>query len=733
MKGGVVKGGVSNMIETYNEFLSYQLGIQNLVQSLESMRFQYADLDQLITDNWMEYQDGVLNAVLEETSVDDLSRIAPNIPIDSMKLLGLRTVYDCRGKSEGFYQRMDGIGEVRAQNIVSVVDSFIENARTSLSRRIYKSEASERLLESVYIKIHVDHRRKDMDIFLEKRDVYVARLKAGLQALDVITGISSWNHHKEKMRRPLAYLYRLSQSKEVYYNQFEKLNHIKVLESHYAHFEKYSSMYYAILESILGFDVRDERVMSPVIKELTEKVEGVQLNLEDLYVTPRMYQYFGAQFIIEQVRTLIGDEMGLGKTIEGLIAMNHLHKAHNMTQFIVVAPLSILMNWSREIEEWSDLDVVTYHGDERDESFTQWLNHGGVLLTNYGQTEHLVRDVNRQQSKRLIDMLIVDEAHYVKNPDAKRSQNVYTLGDQSRFITYMTGTPLENRVDEMVNLIGQLQPQIAKRLGTTGFDPVLNPDVFRDAVAPVYLRRNRDDVLDELPDLNESRIWTSLGEAQQKVYEDGILDSDIMLMRRAAWYTVEGDVSNKLLRLLEICNQAELNGNKVIVFSYFRSVLKIVDRVLGDKSVGIISGSVAPDERQRMVDRLDEAEPGSVLVSQIEAGGVGLNIQSANIVILCEPQYKPSIENQAISRAYRMGQTKDVMVFRLLTQNSIDERMMELLYTKSQIFDNYARDSETANDVKNTFVKSGLSMTEYILQEEAKRHKVQRKKQKKRN
>lgn len=143
---------------------------------------------------------------------------------------------------------------------------------------------------------------------------------------------------------------------------------------------------------------------------------------------------------------------------------------------------------------------------------------------------------------------------------------------------------------------------------------------------------------------------------------------------------------------------------------------------MSDRAFGPITGAVSNQRRQELIDEFTEADAGSVLISQIMAGGVGLNIQAASVIIICEPQYKPSTENQAISRAYRMGQTENVMVYRLLTEESIDESMMDLLYRKDQIFDAYAKESYVADVSEEATNLSNKETQEKIIEIEKKRH-----------
>lgn len=162
-------------------------------------------------------------------------------------------------------------------------------------------------------------------------------------------------------------------------------------------------------------------------------------------------------------------------------------------------------------------------------------------------------------------------------------------------------------------------------------------------------------------------------------------------MRRAAFID---NASEKIAQIKEIASEAKQMNRKVIVFSFFkRDVLFKLAKLLPTSMNEVLSRDISPSQRQQLISDFTKSTKYNVLLSQIEAGGVGLNIQTANIVILCEPQWKPSTEQQAISRVYRMGQTKDVIVYRLLTLDSIDADLVDLIDFKQLIFDTYANDS----------------------------------------
>lgn len=311
--------------------------------------------------------------------------------------------------------------------------------------------------------------------------------------------------------------------------------------------------------------------------------------------------------------------------------------------------------------------------------------------------------------------MIVDEAHYIKNKEAQRSQAVATLATDAERALFLTGTPMENRVEEFQSLVDHLRPGIASSLDRIG--RMASATTFRRAVAPVYLRRNQEDVLQELPECLEMEDWVQLSDADARVYRVAV-ERNFMAMRQAAYATPNHRDSAKMVRLLEIIEESKDNGWKVIVFSYFRGVLEAVQQALAGNTAGVLTGSVAAGKRQEMVDEFSRIDGHAVLLSQIEAGGVGLNVQAASVVIMAEPQWKPSTEAQAIARAHRMGQTRKVHVHRLLAKNSVDERMREIIEEKQQLFDEYARKS-AAKEADTRAVDSSLHQTVDVTRDEA--------------
>ena len=447
--------------------------------------------------------------------------------------------------------------------------------------------------------------------------------------------------------------------------------------------------------------------------DVANRIDSFDLDVTLLGASLRGYQDFGAKFALLQKRVILGDEMGLGKTIEALAVLCHL-RSRGASHFLVVCPTSVLANWENEIRRHSQLPIpLRLHGDPREQLLRKWIRNGGVAITTFGTLPKL--DISTID----IAAVVVDEAHYVKNPEALRTRAVHACLQRSQHALLMSGTPLENRLEEFRALVNHVQPAIATRLR-----PHQGAEAFQRVAAPVYLRRNQTDVLDELPEKIETVDWLRLEDAAADTYRRAVASRNFMAMRRAAFLTDNPADSPKLGRLREIVEEAKDNDRKVIVYSCFRDVLERVHGALGPLTMGPLTGSVTGPRRQELVDQFSTRREPAVLVSQIEAGGIGLNIQVASIVIIAEPQWKPSTEEQAIARSYRMGQNQPVEVHRLLTEDSVDEYMLAILAHKSAIFDSYIRPSamkDAAAAAVDTATSSQSVQEEWIIDSERRR------------
>jgi SNF2 family DNA or RNA helicase len=377
------------------------------------------------------------------------------------------------------------------------------------------------------------------------------------------------------------------------------------------------------------------------------------------------------------------------------------------------------VNWTREIEARSTLRPFVLHGPDRRAAFADWKGRGGVAVTTFDALRGFPVPGGGE-----VGLLVVDEAHAVKNPRAKRSRTVAQWAEHCERALFMTGTPMENRVGEFRNLVGMLDRDLGESLGE-GNAPG-GSVAFRKAVAPVYLRRNQQDVLTELPSLQHTDEWEELSASDEEAYRDAVRAGNFMAMRRAAY--ARPAKSAKLDRLREIVREAGENGQKTVVFSLFKDVLGAVEAALaaesektpadGARVFGPLTGSVPAARRQLLVDDFAAAPGPAVLLAQIQAGGLGLNIQAASVVVLCEPQIKPTLEHQAVARAHRMGQVRPVSVHRLLTTGGVDERLVKLLENKTRLFDAYARRSAVAEATPDAVDVSDMELARRIVEEE---------------
>ncbi len=438
--------------------------------------------------------------------------------------------------------------------------------------------------------------------------------------------------------------------------------------------------------------------------QIAQAVEALELQRGPLKADLRRYQMFGAQFMVHQQRTLLGDDMGLGKTVQALAAMCHLH-ATGKRHFLVVAPNSVLINWEREVSNHTELKPYVLHGAGKLYRLDAWKANGGVAITTYDSLHTLTASMDK------IDMLTVDEAHKVKKPTTKRTQIVKATSLKATYVALMSGTALENRLSELHALVCLAQPSLKGTADYLVASDRPSPEEARRRIAAAYLRRTQEDVLNELPEMTKVDEFVELSEAERN--SDEARKGHIQNQRIATTVGTGDGTSAKYSRLQELLEHYQKSQEKVIIFSAFREVLSDVSRICGGCEQ--IVGEVTPGERMKMIDRLKTKQGFGCLALQVEAGGQGLNIQFARVVILMEPQFKPSTENQAIARVHRMGQGRKVIVHRLIAKDSIDEDLVQLIAYKQAIFDTYAHQSAIKDE--STMSVDGTTVQKEILDE----------------
>ncbi len=641
--------------------------------------------------------------LLKDISVDELSNEKNGLKIKPIHDAGFHTYADLHQASLKDLSDIQGISLYGAENIKGILSNFISNATKKVRVRLSyddQNPQSNALVQalSIYIKskYHIDTCRE-----LHPRTVEIQNLVHDIKpGLSTLKWFFTGREKKSKAEASYSSLQGIltgDYAKQVE-NACSALDLIKktTVDQAWNEFLAKPIDFYNALEKICPGSTEDVDGIYGLTSVLAKAIEGVTTNLEGFKSTLRRYQEWGVKYILHQQKVLLGDEMGLGKTIQAIAAMVSLRNS-GATHFLVICPASVITNWCREIELHSDIVPIKVHGPTKAAEIERWKKEGGIAITTFETTGFILDCLKAEDpvEEFKYDMLIVDEAHYIKNPRAKRSCNVRVISDKADRILFMTGTALENHVNEMLELMDLLNPDVtaeAKKVAAMS----MAPD-FMGVIAPVYYRRKREDVLAELPELIESPEWCEQCDEEVDAYEKAVMSRNYAALRRVSFNIDDMENSAKMQRLLEIVEDAKAENRKVIAFSFFLDTIEKIRCALGPNCIGPISGSVTPKQRQELVDQFNAAPAGTVLVSQILAGGVGLNIQAASVVILCEPQFKPSLENQAISRAYRMGQGRSVLVYRLLAQGAIDEYMMALLQHKQNIFDAFADKSLAAS------------------------------------
>lgn len=680
--------------------------VRALQRKYQELYAKFRQLDGLVQRSRSEIQSSASkiaaagsSELLATISADELTRHKKGIRVKSLHDAGFHTIADILKASPFQISAINGISPEGAQEIKKIAAQIADTAQKGAKIRL---SADEKTPASTALVTALCKYKKLMPAVNEAaafRQYYDNALTRALEASKPASGGIRWMFASSAKKADAdAACAELSQIlsdqnlkpvNDALDGVMRQFGYISANDA-WADFQQDSITYVNLLETIEPDRVGSGDGMYGLPEELAESVAAVELDLTGLRCNLRRYQEWGVKYTVAQKRILLGDEMGLGKTVQAIAAMVHLRN-QGSNHFAVVCPASVLTNWCREIAKHSDLDVVKVHGSNKEAALMQWKTQGGVAVTTFETTAAFTLG-----ERFRVPMLTVDEAHYIKNPSAQRTVNVKRLCEHADRLLFMTGTALENRVEEMATLISILNPAVANEI-----KPMLSlssAPQFREAVAPVYYRRKREDVLTELPELVESCEWCDLMPKEKKIYRDAIEEQNFMAARRVSWNVDNTEDSSKARRLAEIVEDAKEQDRKVLIFSFFLDTVAKIATMLGEACMEPITGSVTPARRQEIIDEFDKAPAGSALAAQIQSGGTGLNIQSASVVILCEPQLKPSIENQAISRAYRMGQARSVLVYRLLCDDTIDERIMEILKKKQNEFDAFADESKAAED-----------------------------------
>lgn len=638
--------------------------------------------------------------LMEKIPVEEVNRDKHGIRVKALRDSGYVTYADILTSSIYQLAAIRGISEDGARIIKRIVSEAADKASTTTKLRLSADNRTEDMTRLITAVSQYQQAKPLAEESNRLSQQYSNTIQNALEDIKVSTGTFRWLFASRQTKQNAIESYKLLE--ETLHGEYgqtaERLQSGSVAiealaeDDAWDSFKKHPISYANTLEEIVPGLLGNGDTVYGLPENLAKEVQEECFFPDGLLCDLRRYQEWGVKYILHQKKALLGDEMGLGKTIQAIATMVSLRNT-GATHFIVICPASVIVNWCREIQKFSKLRVIAVHGLSRESALKDWQRTGGVAVTTYETTAYFKFPDNFTYS-----LLVVDEAHYIKNPSTNRSKNTKAIAEHAERLLFMTGTALENKVDEMINLIKLLQPSIAMQI--SGMKELSSAPQFKETVAPVYYRRRREDVLTELPELSEIKEWCQLSDSEERRYEETVFRKNYNAIRRVSWNVPDLKDSGKAKRLLEIIEEAKSEGRKVLVFSFYLDTIRKIAGMLGSQCTEPINGSITPTRRQEIIDDFDKAPAGQVLVAQIVAGGTGLNIQSASVVIICEPQLKPSIENQAISRAYRMGQARNVLVYRLLAENTIDEKITDILARKQEVFNAFANESAAAENVE---------------------------------
>ncbi len=414
---------------------------------------------------------------------------------------------------------------------------------------------------------------------------------------------------------------------------------------------------------------------------------------------PREYQLTGYQwlrFLFEnRFGACLADDMGLGKTLQTIIFLQSI--IDQVDRILIVCPVSILLNWQNEIEKFSTLDVEIYYGEGR-----HLRNNKKIILTSYGVMKKESYSTFQELN---LDILIMDEVQHLKNIRSQGATAARNLN--AKFRICLTGTPVENDLSEFYNIMDLSIPGIWGDLSLFKTSSSKKSRLLaKQTVRPFILRRTKEQVLTELPEKVENHIYLNFNENEREHYlstlatirkkmetvQQGrkyseILKSLLQLRQLCLWQNQKFLMSTKIDFLLENLEQLLEEGHKVLVFSQFTTYLDHIQNKIRERSWNFarIDGSQNMKKRQAEVERFQNGDAQVFLIS-LKAGGVGLNLTAASYIFLMDPWWNPAVENQAIDRAYRIGQENKLTVYRPIIKDSVEEKVLVLQNTKKELF-----------------------------------------------
>ena len=498
-----------------------------------------------------------------------------------------------------------------------------------------------------------------------------------------------------------------------------------------------------LLKGIRGTEI----VKNSEYKEIIKKLDKEQLE-EDITVPKnlnsvlRYYQKTGFKWLkaldTYKFGGILADDMGLGKTVQMLSVIvdyiqngdndvNEEEKSKNQKEkraSLVVSPSSLTLNWQNEVNKFAEgLQTLVIRGTLAERKYQiEQIDDYDLIITSY---DLLKRDIELYKSKNYrFRFIIADEAQYLKNSNTQNAKSIKQIKADTRYA--LTGTPIENSLAELWSIFDFIMPGylFTYRKFKSMFEMPIIRDNDEDAMSklkmliePFVLRRNKKEVLKELPEKTITILNNEMGEEQRKIYLNylvqakqeiaeeininGYEKSQIQILaaltrlRQICCHPglfIDGynSGSSKLEQCVEILEDASNSGHKILLFSGYTSMFDFIEEKLQQKHIKYfkLTGSTKVDERIQLVDEFNENPDIKVFLISLKAGGTGLNLTGADMVIHYDPWWNLSTENQATDRAYRIGQKNNVQVYKLITKNSIEEKIYELQQKKANLADN---------------------------------------------
>ncbi len=492
---------------------------------------------------------------------------------------------------------------------------------------------------------------------------------------------------------------------------------------------------------LLGIEEKYQvRELKPVIKnEWWADWEKWQTSTEPMVALPeglnatlRPYQQKGFEWLVllSQIGAggCLADDMGLGKTLQATTFLQHMHNQKPDARHLIVAPLSLVFNWKQELEKFAPgLPFYVFHQGNRD--VKEFMSSSArVMITSYGTLRSAVDELS------LIhwNTVIIDESHNIKNPSAQITKAVYRLSASNRI--GLSGTPVMNNTFDIYSQLNFMLPgllggpEFFKREYAIPIDRELNVEktnALQKITAPFVLRRTKKQVAADLPEKTESVMWCQMDEPQKEAYETikkQIRSSIFLDIERDGFSKAKFGILQGILKLRQVCCAPgllkdeeittrdsvkldmlmnELKDNvktsKSLVFSQYLGMLDLIAKQCEQEGIPYLyfDGSTPLDQRAAMVNQFQqEGGEGCVFLISLKAGNAGLNLTAAEYVFLMDPWWNNAVEQQAIDRTHRIGQTKNIFAYKLICRGTIEERILQLQQKKKQLSEDLVSEEE---------------------------------------